>query len=694
MKKILTKNGFNQKDIVSFGNMFLLANGRYGYRGTLEEFDKTDMVGLNVLGLYDRYQDKWRESINLPNPLHYIPCFNGKEYKIDENNYINHHLKLDIFKATLSRYSEYDNLIISSKRFLSSVNKNLLVHRYILKAKEDGQYKIFFNVDTDIYEINGPHFRKKELKYDNGFFIFTGKTNEGKIVKTYTKYVSNETIIINKNQCYVSKRLQKGHEICVFTYSYIALGDEDAVNEINNAIVTGFEELEMEHSLNFEKKWETARVEIDDEEAQFELDYSLYHLLILEDKESYHSIPARGLSGQTYKGAVFWDTEAFILPFFTLSNPSFARNLLMYRINTLKGAKKKARSFNYQGAFYAWESQDDGTEQCSKYNVTDPITNEPLRTYFDEKQIHISADIVIAFDRYINFTGDYSILLDGGINVIYECVKFYISRATFRNNQYHFDDVMGPDEYHDGVNDNAFTNYSIYQSMNILIKYYQYTNTIKNPISLKKIKKFKDLIYLPKPNKKGIIEQFDGYFKMKDIHPEEVKNMRKNDKEYLGFIASKTKTIKQADVISLLVMLPELGFDKYFKANYDYYLPYTEHGSSLSSSMYSIMASKIDDNDVSYRLFRKSSGIDLGTDQKMYAGGIYIGGTHPASNAGAYLSVIFGFLGMRLNDDKISFDIHLPKQIKNIKFKFYLKGRLYRAYIKDDTLVYEEDDNL
>ena len=693
MKKVLVKTGFNNNDIVSFGNMFLLANGKYGYRGTLEEYQKEEMVALNVLGLYDQYKDKWRESINLPNPLFFLASFNNQKQSVLEKKPLNHKVELNIFDAVFSRETEFENVTISSQRFLSSVNKDLLVHKYVVKSKVDGNISIEFKVDLDIYDINGPHYKNKELELCDDTFIFRGTTNEGKRVETYTRYLSNENIRINKNACFVEKTVLKDDEICIFTYSLLNQNNDNRLDELNEIVSQGYDKLLSIHKASFNKKWDITRVTISDEEAQFELDYSIYHLLILEDGNSLHSVPARGLSGQTYKGAIFWDTEAFILPFFCLTNPSFARNLLLYRINTLNGAKEKAKSFGYQGAFYAWESQEDGVERCSKYNITDPITDEPIRTYFDEKQIHISGDIAVAFNRYVFITDDYQILYDGGYEVIYECAKFYISRATFRDGQYHFDDVIGPDEYHERVNDNAFTNYIAYRTIELAAQYYEYGDAIKNRLSVDELTEFKNKIYLPVPNKDGLIEQFDGYFDLENKYPQEVKALRRNDKEYLGGLAIKTKTIKQADVVSLLVMLPEFDYSKYAKENYDYYLPFTEHGSSLSSSMYSILGSKIGETDYAYKLFRKSAGIDLGTDQKMYAGGIYIGGTHPASNAGAYISTIFGFAGLRFNRKGVTIEPHLPKQIQRLEFKFLFKKKLYKAIISRDVCQVMEVTN-
>ena len=98
-----------------------------------------------------------------------------------------------------------------------------------------------------------------------------------------------------------------------------------------------------------------------DPEAQFALDYSIYHLLAVAPAHTEQaSIPARGLSAQTYKGAIFWDTELFMLPFFIYTQPELARKLLRYRYHTLDGARRKAAEYGYQGAFYAWESQETG----------------------------------------------------------------------------------------------------------------------------------------------------------------------------------------------------------------------------------------------------------------------------------------------------------------------------------------------
>src|SRR5690606_25758864 len=133
------------------------------------------------------------------------------------------------------------------------------------------------------------------------------------------------------------------------------------------------------------------------------LRYSIYHLLILSPKSIKDaSIPARGISGQTYKGAIFWDTEIFMLPYYLNTDLASAKQIIQYRIDTLQGALIKAQSYGFKGAFYAWESQEDGFDACTDYNVTDVFTNRKVSTYFKDKQVHISAEIVYALKMYID----------------------------------------------------------------------------------------------------------------------------------------------------------------------------------------------------------------------------------------------------------------------------------------------------
>lgn len=693
----LIKKGWNKDDIISYGNMFLLGNGHLGYRGTLEEYGKNEMVGLNVVGFYDRHQDKWRESINLPNPF-YLAI---KGYSVLENKPISHEIKLDILHGTFSRKTVYQELIISSTRFISSSKDQLLMTRYQIEAKEDKVINITIGLDSDIYEINGPHFLEKSIKINGKYVLFYGITNENKKVSlnAHYKFPKDCEIIKTENGKYMlSLSIKKGKKYVFYMRADIIEHKKKKVNEpIHSRIYRSYLK---EHQINFAKLFQKSDVKIvGNPNLQFGIRYSIYHLLILANENYTTSIPARGVSGETYKGAIFWDTEIFLLPFYTLTHPKFARNLLMYRINTLKGAKRKAKEFGYRGAFYAWESQDNGDEACSKYNVTDPITNAPVRTYFNEKQIHISADIVYALNNYLLLTGDTSILDDGGYEVMKQVTLFFMSYAKKEKGIYHINDVIGPDEYHERVNDNAFTNYMAYKSSNITINWFEKKKT-KTESDLKfinKAKKFVNHLYLPKPNENGIIEQFDGYFAKEDTTVDIVRSRLRFKNEYWGTengVAYPTRIIKQADVLAMICLLKEMFPLDIIRKNYDYYYSYTEHGSSLSASMYAMSGFWIGEDEKAYEMVEKSANIDLGTNQKMFAGGIYIGGTHPASAGGAYMSLVYGLGGLNYDDKNIYLSPVPLKKMKSISFFITYKDKQYSCKInKDGSYKMEETNN-
>jgi len=667
----LINEGFNKDKVLSQGNMFLIGNGHLGYRGTLEEFMKEENVGFNVVGFYDQFENKWRESVNMPNPLH----IKIKNHSILKNKPLFHQIKLEIKKAIFKRKTRYSDLIINSERFINS--DDTLILKYQIKALKDISTKVSFGLDTDIFEINGPHFKEKRVKRNNHYLFFKGITNENKEIYENVYYDFKGKFKYLDNHFVINLDLKENEIFTIKVFAKVSLSSEPIL--FNN-----YEVLRKMHVNHFNKLWGDSRVKIlGNEEAQFYTDYSIYHLLILNNDQYEHSIPARGLSGQTYKGAIFWDTEIFLLPFYTLTNPNTAKNLIKYRINTLNGAKAKAKEFGFDGAFYAWESQETGLEACSKYNITDAITGEPIRTYFNEKQIHISFDIAYAVLKYMAISGDYKILDFGARVVLDEIANFAMSYAKIGlDNKYHFNDVIGPDEYHERIDDNAFTNYMAYYALKESLPYLSENVKVK-------VSSFVDDIYLNEINN-GLIEQFDGYYNLEICSVSDIKNRLKTANEYWGVEAKKTRVIKQADLITLLALHHEKFSDEVVKANYDFYEKVTEHGSSLSASMYSLTASRIGYLEDAYKMFIKSASIDLGANQKMYAGGIYIGGTHPASNAGAYLSLIFGFAGLIFNDDSFDLSPRLPAEIKGLEFKIYFKDKHYQIKIDENESIIEE----
>lgn len=361
MQKLI-KNGFDPESIVSYGNMFLIGNGHIGYRGTLEEYSKEQLCGLNVCGLYDQYKNLWRESINLPIPFKVIIKSEEKVYSVLNLPPKKHKMSLDLEKAIFSRETDFQDLIIKSERFVSQTEENTILMKYKIEFNKDQKIQIELGMDPNIYEINGPHFSKTTYQSFNKKIVFKGITNENRKIREEVKYFFNSKQYIFSNGKFIFSVDGKKDK----TYEIIAIAKifENVEKVKNNYFKKDYSRIKKEHILKFKKKWEMADIIMSSKRAQFALRYSIYHLLILGNENYLHSIPARGISGQTYKGAVFWDTEIFMIPFFSLTFPSISKSLLVYRINTLEGAKRKAKEFGYEGAFFAWESQETGDERC------------------------------------------------------------------------------------------------------------------------------------------------------------------------------------------------------------------------------------------------------------------------------------------------------------------------------------------
>ena len=698
------KNSFDIPDIEQHGSKFLLGNGFMGYRGTMEEYGAEQLVAVNLAGFFDLAEgSNWRESVNAPNPLYTVVSVGGTELNLSLLESVSHTQKLDIKKGIHSRKTVFSvgdaKITIKAERFVSMVRENIIALKYSVIADKDVTITIKTGIDKNVWNIFGTHLKFTGDVAENDYLELNCETVQLKNkLKVCEKSVGLDNIC-NDNLLHISEISLKANEEFTFTkfggiYHSESLENADFLNTVN----IGYDALLNEHISAWEKVWENSDVVIEgDDEAQLALRYSIYHLCsIAPHNTDKCGIPARGLSGQVYKGAAFWDTEMFMLPFFQFTDANVARNLLKYRVNTLEGAKRKAKEFGFEGAFFAWESQETGDDACTLFNVTDIFTNRPLRTYFKDKQIHVSADIVFAMWDYCRTTGDYTLLRDGGLKLMYECLWFFYTYSVFKphKNRYEILDVVGPDEYHERVNNNAFTNVIVKHAADIFVMALdkvksEYPETFKEfDIDLNWAYDFAEKLYVPQPDEKGIIEQFDGYFALEDVTPEILKTRELKPNEYWGGhgLASNTRTLKQADVIMMLNVFRNEYSKEIKKLNWDFYEPYTEHGSSLSACAYAIVAAEIGYTDWAYKYFMKTASVDLTGATKQYLGSLYIGGTHPAANGGAWNTAIFGLAGVSFTNETLDISPRLPKNWDSLSFKLNWKEDKLNIKISADKV--------
>jgi len=258
-------------------------------------------------------------------------------------------------------------------------------------------------------------------------------------------------------------------------------------------------------------------------------------------------------------------------------------------------------------------------------------------------------------------------------------------------------DVIGPDEYHERVNNNAYTNrmakFTLDAAVRMLEEYADTENAANKELYEKLVDAAKHL-YIPAPDEKtGVIEQFDGYEQLEEVTVAEVKGRLLHEKEYWGGaygVASHTKVIKQADVVTMVNLFSnEYEKDTLYK-NWSYYEPRTEHGSSLSACMYSMLACKCDMADKAYPFFIKSAKADLVDGGKQWAGLIYIGGTHPAASGGAYMTAVEGFGGIHIENGVLKAESKLPEGWNKLSFQIHYLGDLYRITVTREEAKVEK----
>ena len=718
----------DRESIMRRASMYQLANGYMGCRGTLDEFGPDESAGVTLAGLFDRVGSAWREPVNAPNGGYTRVTVDGVELSARDESVRRHRQTLRFADAVFERETVFaaggKQVTIRSARFLSADQPNLGVIRFSVECDREAEVEVRTGIDGNIWDLNGPHLPTLAAERRAEVLCTEGRTHEAGKRVAVAEAVAADTapgaegheVAENRNLRVFRYRAEAG-KVFAFTKYFAVFTDQDRIEgtpaeaaaaAVRCALAAGHEAGRAAHEAEWRRRWERSDVIIGgDDEAQLALRYSILQLLMVAPVAgSANSIPARALSGQVYKGAVFWDTEMFMLPFFLHTFPEKAVELLRYRIRTLDGARRKARSEGpgYRGAFYAWESQDTGDDACTYFNIGDPTTGRELRTHFRDKQVHISGDVAIALWHYFEATGDDRLLLEGGAEVILECARFYYSYAYFKKDRgrYEILDVVGPDEYHERVNNNAFTNAVVRETFAIagaavahLEKHHpEALRALVTKLGIAtELAGFADAaarLFVPPPDPgTGVIEQFEGYFGLREASLDELKARMIHPHEYLGAgqgLAVPTKLIKQADVVMMLNLFRSRHPAAVLRANWDYYEPRTEHGSSLSASAYAMVAAELGELDSAYRYFRKTAEIDLQARYKLYVGTIFIGGSHPAANGGAWMVAVLGFGGLRLERETVVLNPRLPAGWRNLEFALEHRGDRFRVRIGRETV--------
>lgn len=437
------------------------------------------------------------------------------------------------------------------------------------------------------------------------------------------------------------------------------------------------------HQARWEAFWSKADIRVPGCPAvEQALRFGSYHLKIAASDDEHVSIGARTLTGRAYEGHVFWDTEIFMLPFFLHVDPAQARRLLLYRFHTLDGARRRALSMGCRGACYAWESTLTG-DDVTPAKIVLKSTGEEIPVFTGSQQLHVTADVAYAVWRYWEATQDEEFLFGPGAEILFETARFWHSRATRGDRHYHIRGVVGPDEYHHSVNDNAYTNWMA--RFNLERAAWLARKMAENEEEAQAWAELATSLFVPAPNEHGIIEQFEGFFALENYPlPKNERFKAPVSRLFDWQKINRVKLLKQADVLMLPLLFPDAFSDEVVAANYRYYEPLTDHGSSLSPSVHAAIAARIGLQEEAERYWRQSLWLDLSNAMSNSMLGV-----HPAAMGGTWQALVFGFLGIEFNGAHARPNAgaaqRLPSGWERVEMQLAYRGHMHAVRVARDA---------
>lgn len=724
--KIIQEN-YDAWDNEIFESLTSIGNGYMGMRGNHEEdFTGKTLQGTYFAGVY--YPDKtkvgwWKNGypeyfakvLNAVNFIGIRIIVDGVPLDLNTWQVKRYERSLDMKQGLLQRTFSVkaDNgleLEVMAERFLSLYDRETGAIRYALKAVNgNANIQVISYLDGDV--------SNKDSNYDEKFWIpvetSANTENEFGLVTMDTKKTAYRVAVAMKNDLFVDgtkvypsaaeqdekwasvsydTELMSGQALTIYKYIGAATNrdyaNEDVSIKAEEALTRGFElnydDMRKAHVDAWAQKWAHNDIVIEgDVAAQQGIRFNIFHMnQTYTGEDPRLNIGPKGFTGEKYGGSTYWDTEAYCLYFYLgTADSQIAKNLLIYRHTQLEKAKENAAKLGLKGALYPMVTMN-GEECHNEWEIT-----------FEE--IHRNGAIAYAIYNYVRYTGDFAHLHQYGFEVLAETARFWASRVNYVPNKdcYMMLGVTGPNEYDNNVNNNWYTNRIAAWNMAYALEVAKYLqsnepaeyNRLMNTLALSdaEMAQWHDVVnkmYYPEDSALGIYLQQDGYLDkeqilVKDLDPV---HLPLNQKWSWDRIL-RSCFIKQADVLQGLFFFEDDYSDEVIKRNFEFYEPRTVHESSLSPCVHSILASKLGMEEKAYEMYLRTSRLDLDNYNNDTEDGLHI-----TSMAGTWMSVVLGFGGLRVKNDKLHLNPFLPKAWPGLSFRTVFRGRTIKVSLNKD----------
>ncbi|WP_341215109.1 glycoside hydrolase family 65 protein [uncultured Wocania sp.] len=730
----IIEEGFDANRIKASESLFSIGNGAMGQRANFEEqYSGSTFQGSYIAGVY--YPDKtkvgwWKNGypeyfakvLNAPNWIGINVLINGKQLDLFTCK------KVENFKRELNMQEGW-----LSRSFIATLKNDIQVEvktkRFLsLDLEELGA--IVYNVTP----INAPSEIEFQPYLDSGItnedtnwddkFWDTLRVNhennqafiEAKTMKTdfYVCTFMESKVFLNNKEVSIKPSIKTDFNKVFFNYTYQVAKDEtysiqkfggyttdrnydrNKLTSVSKQILEKAKHIGFSGLLQNQKKawtniWERADISITgDVKAQQGIRFNIFQLnQTYLGKDSRLNIGPKGFTGEKYGGSTYWDTEAYCIPFYMATkDENVARNLLEYRYNHLEKAIENAKKIGLKNGAALYPMVTMNGEEChNEWEIT-----------FEE--IHRNGAIAFAIFNYYRYTGDYSYIPEKGLEVLIGIARFWHQRASFSTDKkkYVILGVTGPNEYENNVNNNWYTNYLAQWCINYTIENIgkvateftsDYQRIIKKvSLSANELEQWKAVannMYFPYSDTHEVYLQQDGFLD-KELVP--VSNLEKSQRpinqKWSWDKILRSPYIKQADVLQGFYFFEDDFTIEELERHFDFYEPFTVHESSLSPCVHSIQAAKLNRMEQAYQFYLRTSRLDLDDYNHEVHEGLHI-----TSMAGTWMSIVEGFGGMRIKDNKLSFTPRIPKQWEAYSFKVNFRNHILKVNISQKQTDFE-----
>jgi trehalose/maltose hydrolase-like predicted phosphorylase len=452
-----------------------------------------------------------------------------------------------------------------------------------------------------------------------------------------------------------------------------------------------FDALLREHRETWARRWEDADVVIQgDPELQKAVRFCLYHLMTSVPDTDEAAVGARGLSGQGYRGHVFWDADVFTLPFLAATHAPAARAMLEYRVRRLGPARTAAAAEGRSGARFPWESARSGAEVTPTTARDQTGALREIRT--GELEVHVVADVAWAAAWYLAWTNDEAFAVGGGRELLVETARYWASRIRVdADGRGHIDGVIGPDEYHEDIDDNAFTNVMARWNLRRAAAAARDRSSdvlAVDPDEIAAWLLLADSVVDGYDATTGLYEQFAGFYELEPLIISLAIPRRPIPADLVLGVerVGAAQVVKQADVLMLHHMVPEEMIEGSLEPNLAYYEPRTAHGSSLSPGIHAALLARAGRTQEAVEALRLAARIDLDDLTGTTASGL-----HLAAMGSVWQALAMGFGGLYPRGDALVVDPVLPASWGALELRVRFRGSGVRIRVEPGSVRVTSD---